>query len=1370
MNLVYRVVWNCGFGTWQVVADTTRGHGKSKTPRVAMLALAAAMAVGSVALAADLPSGGAVVGGAGSISQSGGVMTVQQGSPRLAIDWQSFSIGPGRSVNFSQPSSSAVALNRVLGGDVSSIQGALHANGQVFLINPNGVLFSPTAQVNVGSLVASTLNLGIADFMSGNYKLDGVNGNAIVNLGHITAANGGTIALIAARVINEGTLVAPAGNVLLSAGIKVTLDLGGPVRLQVDEGALDALIQNGGAIRADGGLVYLSAKAAGELASAVVNNTGLIQAQNLENRSGSIYLQGDMRSGTVNVGGLLDASAPFGGDGGFIETSAAKVKVAGDARVTTLAPHGKTGQWLIDPQDYTVAASGGDVTGAQLSANLGSTDITIVSSGGAAPGAGNVNVNDPVTWSADTRLTLTAANDVNVNASITATGANAGVALNPNTANGADPASGAGVFNLAAGAAINLPNVSPRSTTAFVLNGMPYTVINSLGVEGSTTGVDLQGIGGNLSGHYALGTNIDASATSGWNVNAGFDPIGVPGSSFYGSFSGLGHVIGNLTINRPQTDDVGLFGRLGAGSVVNVGLVNAKITGGTNVGGLAGISSAEISNTYVDGEIVGRTHAGGLIGRNEGGAVSYSYAKGNVSAKDGYAGGLMGSNFDGSISKSYASNIVSSSSSNAGGLTSWNYQGTIKDSYATGAVTGLDTVGGFVGINVGLIERSYATGSTSATDTNFGYAGGFASLNSTAFGSVGTIRDSYATGSVSSTHQAGGLVDRNAAIIENSYSTGIVSAKRIVGGLVAQSQFDAKVINSFWDVTTSRSTSSAGGVGMSTVEMQKMANYVGAETANGNQNPNWRFTNTWIIYEGRTYPLLRSFMAPLTVTATPATKTYDGQVYSNNNGITCGGGACPSAHLFNTAGFVDAATSIGVKNAGTHTIRSDAYSDQQGYILTFTNGSLVVNPLFLTGSIGAASSTYGSALTPGTVTFDNRMGTDQVSAMANVNTSGLSTSGHPIAGSYTQSSGTALTGSDAGNYTFAGVTTPAANYTVQPLPLTAAIAAGTTTYGSALTPGAVTFINRVGSDLVNAAASATVNTGALSSSAHAIAGSYMQSVGAALAGADAGNYTFAGLTTPTANYTISPRSISVIGETAANKVYDGNLVAAINVGSAALAGAMGADQVSVVTSSVTGSFTDKNAGAAKLVTVAGNALSGTDAANYALTQPTGLTADIVPATLTVAANSLYKVFGDRDPAFSYAVGSVVPGDSLDGLLSGSLSRGQGELTGSHPIQQGSLASTSPNYALGYTSGTLMIVPRVQPAPVSRDEPIVATMAGYSLPYARLGLESITFATHRTDQDDLDKPIRQTGNDRLPGLPNLTIIDGGVRMPAGVREH
>ena len=307
LNHSYRLVWNEATNTYVAVAETTKARGKKSGAGLALTAaFGVLMAAG--ATAADLPTLGQIVGGTGSISQSANSLTINQTSARLATDWQSFSIAAGNSVNFVQPSASAVALNRVLGADVSVIQGALKANGQVFLVNPNGVLFTPSAQVNVGGIVASTLNISTADFMAGNYQFAGSSSNAIINQGNISADAGGSIAFIAAKITNDGSLSAPQGNVLLGAGSAVTLDLGGPVKLQVTQGALDTLIENGGAIKAAGGLVYLSAKAAGDLASSAINNGGLIEANaisasgTLVNNTGSLTASGTAGSaGSVNI-------------------------------------------------------------------------------------------------------------------------------------------------------------------------------------------------------------------------------------------------------------------------------------------------------------------------------------------------------------------------------------------------------------------------------------------------------------------------------------------------------------------------------------------------------------------------------------------------------------------------------------------------------------------------------------------------------------------------------------------------------------------------------------------------------------------------------------------------------------------------------------------------------------------------------------------------------------------------------------------------------------------------------------------------------------------------------------------------------------
>ena len=393
-----------------------------RSRRIGALLLALALAFPACALA--LPEGGQISAGSGNIGQSGTTLTVTQTSPKLAINWQGFSIGQSETVTFRQPSSSAIALNRVFGQNPSQILGGLNANGQVFVLNPNGVLFGSTAQVNVGGLVASSLNLSDADFLAGNYIFSNSSkAGSVLNQGTLSAVNGGYIALLAPEVRNEGVLVATLGTALLAAGDKVTLTLnnGSLLSYAIDQGALNTLVENKHLIQADGGQVILSAKSADLLTSSVVNNTGIIEARTIQNQGGVIKLLGDMHTGQVNVGGTLDASAPNGGDGGFVETSAAHVTVVPGSKITTHAPQGTSGNWLIDPADYTIAAAGGDITGFDLAFNLGNTNVTILSSQGTVNPAGNgdIFVYDAVSWNSANSLTLSAVRDINVNSAIT---------------------------------------------------------------------------------------------------------------------------------------------------------------------------------------------------------------------------------------------------------------------------------------------------------------------------------------------------------------------------------------------------------------------------------------------------------------------------------------------------------------------------------------------------------------------------------------------------------------------------------------------------------------------------------------------------------------------------------------------------------------------------------------------------------------------------------------------------------------------------------------------------------------------------------------------------------------------------------------
>ncbi|OWY26373.1 beta strand repeat-containing protein [Herbaspirillum robiniae] len=268
--------------------------------------------------AGALPTNGQIVAGSGAISASGNSMTVTQSSARMVTNWDSFNIGSAASVTFNQPGSSSVALNRVMSSDASQIMGALNANGQVYLVNPNGVLFGAGSSVNVGGLVASTLNISDANFMAGRnvFELEGGNGT-VINLGNISAASGGYVALLGAQVRNEGTIAARLGSVVLGAGEKITLDFNGDglINMEVNNATVNASVANAGVIRANGGTVLMTAHAGNALMAEVVNNSGLIEATSLQQRNGVVVLDGG-DSGVVANSGAIDVSGRNAGETG----------------------------------------------------------------------------------------------------------------------------------------------------------------------------------------------------------------------------------------------------------------------------------------------------------------------------------------------------------------------------------------------------------------------------------------------------------------------------------------------------------------------------------------------------------------------------------------------------------------------------------------------------------------------------------------------------------------------------------------------------------------------------------------------------------------------------------------------------------------------------------------------------------------------------------------------------------------------------------------------------------------------------------------------------------------------------------------------
>lgn len=280
----------------------------------------------SAAWAQALPTNGVVVGGSATIAPSGATtLNVSQGTNRAIIHWGSFSVDTGHTVNFRQPGADSITLNRVVGGDGpapgSEILGNINAPGRVFIINPSGVLFGANAQVNVGGLVASTLDLAgdsmqarNAAFMAGGERFvfgstDEELPGTVVNQGALIASGrngqGGLLALVAPLVVNTGSMRADGGTVALGAGASVTLDVGGDglTKLIVSDGqrGLGSVHVDGGRISADGGRVALSASGGGTRlgGSVLVRNGALIAANTMYERNGEIILDGGNDGGVI---------------------------------------------------------------------------------------------------------------------------------------------------------------------------------------------------------------------------------------------------------------------------------------------------------------------------------------------------------------------------------------------------------------------------------------------------------------------------------------------------------------------------------------------------------------------------------------------------------------------------------------------------------------------------------------------------------------------------------------------------------------------------------------------------------------------------------------------------------------------------------------------------------------------------------------------------------------------------------------------------------------------------------------------------------------------------------------------------------------
>lgn len=284
------------------------------------------------------PTGGVVVDGSGTITQTGADTRVDQATDRLSLEWDTFNVGASERVEFVQPGADSIALNRILDSSGSQILGRIDANGQVILMNTNGVFFGRDAVVNVGGLVASGLNINSDDFMNGDLVFSAIDGTAgtVINRGIINAATGGNVALLGKSVNNQGLISAELGHVALAAGSEavVTFDDEGLIGVRIDETTLASelgtayAVNNSGSIEAKGGKILLNATVSADLFSEAVNHGGMGNSDVVFHDDGSFTIGSG--NSVINTGSLsVSTDATSTSDAGTVIVAGETVEQRG---------------------------------------------------------------------------------------------------------------------------------------------------------------------------------------------------------------------------------------------------------------------------------------------------------------------------------------------------------------------------------------------------------------------------------------------------------------------------------------------------------------------------------------------------------------------------------------------------------------------------------------------------------------------------------------------------------------------------------------------------------------------------------------------------------------------------------------------------------------------------------------------------------------------------------------------------------------------------------------------------------------------------------------------------------------------------------
>ncbi|MGK8299044.1 two-partner secretion system adhesin CdrA [Pseudomonas aeruginosa] len=1226
--------------------DSQRGkRTSSKAGREGRFVLAASstlmFAIASINAAMAAPTGAQFNPNEIKISQQGKTTLIDQSTQRAIINWKGFDVSADEAVRFNQPGVTSSTLNRVTAGQESVIAGRISAPGQVIIYNSNGVVFSGSAKVDVGSLITTTANISDEHFRQGKLIFDqpGNPDARIVNDGSISVAEKGLAAFVAPSVANNGVINARLGTVAMAAGNAATIDLYGdglvsiavtdPVTRKPQDA--QALVSNGGAIQADGGSVLITAEQASRVVDNAVNLSGVILARGTEVREGSVALVS--KSGDIQVAGKIDVSGPK--SGGDVLVSGQQVALASTAS--------------IDARGAAQGGSvriGGDFQGrGELPRAKNATLAKGASIDVSATGKGNGGL--AVVWSdGNTRM------DGRILARGGAQGGNGGLVETSGKVN----------LSIADSAYVSVAAPYGNGGT-WLLDPTTLRIVASGGTSGSVGGAN------GASGDATVNASVVTGALAGGKVTlSASDRLSVEAPLITSNLGGASRGLELIATGPAGAVDISAPILFRNGSLaIRAGGNISFLSGGTpQTSGIVDLGS---------GTLWMQTSTAGKISQQAGTALIAANLAGragsiDLASWDNYAGNLALQTFNGTLKYRQ---------SNATGVTT---SGTVFDPFINQSMTGTaQNIVSSVGTRILEANSVGTTGNYTLT------ADGNSEFDRLVFTALPYRRVS-GSASFPTNDSSDYLVTNLRYQVNGSNVTATPNGGAPSGFTVAAGNGSVTTWTGNWG--TSWGVKGFGGVIGVTDELQydvgtglteELIFGLGGKTSRvdtrldlfmreGAFNSFAERAQVEMFKTTTTAGDILSRQQTATLTANDATRVY-GDV---NPTLTATMSGINAIDAYVNSQFNDlyqataSTTATQASNVGQYAITGNANGSEyfsQRYQLVRQDGKLTVTPAQLIVSADAKTKVYGDA--DPTLTY-------QVSGLKNSDTAAGVLSGNLGR----------VAGENVGNYGIlqGGLGLNTANYTlsyvgndlrITPAQLNVIADAKTKVYGD-LDP-ALTY--QVSGLKRGDTAGAVLNGGSLSRVAGENVGVYGINQGGL--GLVSSNYT---LNYQGNNLTITKALLNVIAD-AKTKVYG--------------------DADPALTYQVSGLKRGDTAGAVlnggSLSRVAGENVGvyginqgglGLLSANYDLSyQGNNLT--ITKALLNVIADAKTKVYGDADPSLTYQVSGLKNGDTAGAVLNGgSLSRVAGENVGVYGINQGDLALNSGNYDLSYQGNNLTI--------------------------------------------------------------------------------